>query len=90
MNKRAMAAMQLIITSIILLVVLAAMIFMFTKYFGKETEIIGEKIDALADSDKDDVVNMFDKCPCVPGEFDGCPTETPQQSHTDDRSCFKK
>lgn len=74
MNKKSIElAMNTIIVAAILLIVMVIIIFVFQKYYGKETGFIGEKIDELKeskDSDKDGVADMFDRCPDDP--YDTC------------------
>lgn len=66
-----------VVVAIIVLIVVVVVIFAFTKLFNKGTGGLGEQIDALGDEDGDNIANMFDKCPCDPGEkeFDGCKSE---------------
>ena len=74
MNKKAIElTTSTIVVFALLLIVLVTMIWIFQTYIGKETDIIGEQIESLEDCDCDDVRNFMDKCPCIPGQEDGCP-----------------
>ena len=66
--------MNIVIIAAILLIVMIVVIAAFSRLFGKETGQIEDKIKALDDTDGDDIINMFDKCPCWCGtdEFKGC------------------
>lgn len=67
MNKKSVElAMNTIIIAVIVLIVALIVIFIFQHYYGKQTDIIGERIEGLEDSDGDGIANMFDKCPNDP------------------------
>lgn len=67
--------------AILILIVLFVLLYAFTNIFGKQRGQINEKIGALEDYDGDDVANMFDWCPCTPGDSDnkGCSGEIPEK-----------
>ena len=64
--------------AVIVLVTLIAILSVFTNLFEKQTDNVGNQIDGLDDEDGDEVINMFDKCPCIVGEreYDGCTSQT--------------
>ena len=68
-------SMNAIIIIAILLIVMVVVIAMFSKLLGKEAGQIEDQISSVGDEDNDNVVNMFDKCPCQAGDSDndGCP-----------------
>lgn len=48
----------------------------WNKLFGKGISDVKEKLESAGDYDKDNVINVADKCPCFSGliENDGCPS----------------
>ena len=86
----------IIMTAILVIIVLILILVWFKGGAGSLFGEIGGKTEGLADHDKDNVADLFDKCPCTPGEdgakYDGCPAsidsaeklKTPQQ----DQSCL--
>ncbi|MBR9683408.1 hypothetical protein GOV03_02610, partial [Candidatus Woesearchaeota archaeon] len=80
----------IIIAAIIALVVVILVVLWFRGSGRNAFDEIGRHIDNLGDCDKDNVVNMYDKCPCdaVVGEENpdasGCPKDTPANN---DVSC---
>jgi len=77
MNKKGMALWEIVIWAIILLVVAAVVLFIFQKLFGSESEVVGDEIAALrTDTDKDGIIDKFDKC-----------KDTPRDSDVDARGC---
>jgi flagellar basal body-associated protein FliL len=69
--------MNVIIIAAILLLVAVVVIAVFTDLFGKETKQAGENIAGVKDSDKDGIVDLLDRCPCITGtsEYNGCPDD---------------
>lgn len=77
MNRKAMAMWEVLIWGIILVIVAFLVIFGFKNLFGKETGSIDEQITSVtADSDKDGVKDILDKC-----------KNTPEGSSVDVRGC---
>ena len=76
-NKKATAEMWWIIAAaVIALVAVMVILLYFTGGTNKLFGALGDKIDDLGDSDKDNVANMFDKCP-----------DTPPNAIVDDKGC---
>lgn len=77
------------VVAIIVLITLFIVLFTTTSIFKKEKDDISGRIDGLGDWDNDHVANMFDKCPCKPGDTDnkGCPGEIPDKR---DDSCLTR
>lgn len=66
-----------VVIAALVILVLVIVSIVFIRLFSKETGQIGEQVASLDDNDKDGIVNMFDKCPCKPGEreYEGCTSE---------------
>lgn len=77
-NKKSIdLTMNTIIVMMILLIVAAVIIYVFVKYYGQETGILGEKIEGLkgGDCDSDGAINIIDPCPCDKDIKENCPTK---------------
>ena len=77
-NKKAVElSLNTIIVAIILLVTLIVVIAVFIKFFGQETDQLGDYINSLDDGDDDGITNLFDRCPCESGtsEYKGCTSD---------------
>ena len=77
-NKKAVEmSLNVVITAVILLIVLIVIVAVFTRLFGKEAEHLEGQISGLDDTDNDNIINMFDKCPCTAGvkDYDGCSSQ---------------
>jgi len=94
MNKKGASEMWwIIMTAILVIVVLILILIWFKGGAGTLFGGLGEKTEGLADHDKDNVADLFDKCPCTMGEegskYDGCPASTTEdQLKAPDRSCL--
>ncbi len=89
LNKKAMTWQQLVL-AILAIVVVTFVIIWFQKGGTSAYGSLGEKISALGDCDKDNVADMFDKCPKCPAtgvnkDFPGCPSTVKKE--TDITSC---
>ena len=66
--------METIVIAILVLIVLVVSIMLYTKYINRGAEKIDGSINGLNDFDKDNIADIFDKCPCDPGEDIECKT----------------
>ena len=96
-TKKGQSQMWWIIIAAVIAVVVTALIIVWFKGAGdKGFEGVGDTIDSLADSDKDDVADFFDKCPCTKAsgsnsKYEGCPSgvdESNIDQYADDKSCI--
>ena len=77
-NKKAMTWQQLVLA--ILAVIVVTFVIIWFKGGGESAYgNLGKRIGALGDCDKDNVADMFDKCPCAEAtgnnkKFHGCPS----------------
>ncbi|MBW2996276.1 hypothetical protein KY332_03175 [Candidatus Woesearchaeota archaeon] len=77
-NKKAVEmSLNVVITAVILLVVLIVVVAVFTRLFGREAKQLEGQISGLDDTDEDNIINMFDRCPCTEGvkDYDGCSSQ---------------
>lgn len=73
-NKKGVSQTWWIIaTAIIVLLVVILMVLWFRTSGGKAFETVGEKLEGLDDCDKDQVADIFDKCPCDASILDEFP-----------------
>lgn len=64
-SKRAQVdPLKVIVSAVILLVVMAVILFVFTDLFGESVGVARDQITGSQDFDGDGTMNMFDKCPC--------------------------
>jgi hypothetical protein len=78
-NKKASSEMWwIIVVALIALIVVILILVWFRGTGEKAYGVVGTQIGGLGDCDKDNVADMFDKCPCEAGssnaELDGCPS----------------
>ena len=84
-----------IIVGAILAILVVVFIMIWFKGTGtKAFDNVGDQIDGFGDCDKDNVADVFDKCPCLPGtkegELSGCPGGQKEAKPCDDnelKSC---
>jgi hypothetical protein len=96
-TKKAQSQMWWIIIAAVIAVVVSVLIIMWFKGAGdKGFGGVSDTISKLDDSDKDDVADYFDKCPCEPAsglnaKYEGCPSgvdETTIANYANDKSCY--
>ena len=84
LNKKAMTWQQLVLA--ILAVIVVTFVIIWFKSGGEGAyKNLGDKISALGDCDKDNVADMFDKCPKCPATgknkaFPGCPSNVKKEA----------
>ena len=69
-------SLNVIVVAVIVLIVLVISIMIYKNKMGENVTIIdGVIVDMNGDCDGDKISNLFDKCPCDPGEneYSGCP-----------------
>lgn len=96
MDKKGSSEMWwIIMTAILVIVVLILILIWFKGGAGTLFGGLGEKTKGLADHDKDNTADLFDKCPCTAGEdgakYDGCPASVDDDSKlkAQDQSCLQ-
>ena len=77
-SKKGMQQMWWIIAAAIIAILIIIFIMIwFKESGGKAFGSVDTQIDTLGDCDKDNVADLFDKCPCMVGDpgstVDGCP-----------------
>lgn len=77
-RKAVELSLNVVIVAAILLIVMIVVIAIFGRLFGQEAGQIEEHISALGDADRDNIINLYDACPCTPGEddYEGCPSQS--------------
>lgn len=90
-RKAAEPIMWLLATIVFILIFLLIYSGFITKLFVKSFSGVSEQFDSAGDADKDDVINIADKCPCKSGEIenDGCPYGY-EPIDNEDKSCLTK
>ena len=56
--------LKIIVGAAIILIVMVAVLYVFTDLFKKEAGVLQDQIIGAQDYDKDGVINSFDPCPC--------------------------
>ena len=85
----------IIISAVIVVVVAAVVLFTFRNLFTKEAGIIETQFDSFGDFDKDNIANLFDKCPCTSSgpaasdQFSGCTASFTEEQVKVDQEKFK-
>ena len=94
-KKGAEGTIWIVMVIALLLLFLFVYFGVWAKLFGKSASGIDNQISSAGDFDNDGVINIVDKCPCVPGgqENNGCPTDykiTGSNSDKENRDCLAK
>ncbi len=89
-KKGASEMWWIIMTAIIVVVVLILILVWFKGGAGKLFDGLGERTKGLADCDKDNVADLFDKCKCDPSVGDELPKSADGKDIPADQVCSRK
>jgi len=88
-NKKGLVLTDTLIYILIAVFVFLVLIFIIPKLLGGSAKETKNLLSSTRDYDNDGIADFFDKCVCMYGEGDGCPTqkETPDYSKLKYQKC---